>query len=143
MAVVICAGLLGLTFEDRLRGSVSHESDIAEPPPETDTLAGLWDTSYGPMTIKVNSMSTGGQTEHVTGSWKQGGNTGYVTSGTFNRQSGVFQFSFSEPWHQATGTAQFVRGSDGIFSGTWSFTGNASMSHWSMQRPVRLSFPGE
>jgi hypothetical protein len=135
MAAVICAGLLGLTFEDRLRGSVSSESDVAEAPAGTETLAGVWDTSYGPMTIVVNSTSKNDQVEHVSGSWQQGGNTGIVKSGTFDRQSGIFLFQFSEPWHQRTGSAKFVRGEDSIFAGTWTFTGSNAASQWSMQRP--------
>jgi hypothetical protein len=136
MAVVICGGLLGVTFEERLFSNAEELAPNATSAlPDTSTLAGDWDTSYGPMTIKVNSTSRNGQIEHVSGSWDQGGNTGYVTSGTFDRQSGIFLFQFSEPWHQSTGSAQFVLGEDGVFAGTWSFTGRNQGSSWTMQRP--------
>jgi hypothetical protein len=136
MAVVMCAGLLGVTFEDRLFGNAKEpESGVTPNPRDTKTLAGVWDTSYGPMTITVNSTSENGHVEHVSGSWDQSGNTGYVTSGTFDRRTEIFLFQFSEPWHQSTGSAKFVRGEDGVFAGTWSFTGANSTSPWSMQRP--------
>lgn len=137
MAVAIGAGLLAITFEERLSGSDDSVENSSGHSDQTgaQTLAGIWDTSYGPMTISVESTSPDGHVEHVSGSWQQGNFTGIVTSGTFDRRTGIFQFQFSEPWHQKTGSAQFVLNEEGTFSGTWTFTGSTSASSWSMQRP--------
>lgn len=138
VAAFLCAALLGLAFEERIFVRAGSEDPaVAEStePAGTDTLAGNWDTSYGPMTISVNSTSNDGQVEHVTGFWLQGRNTGLITAGTYYRSSGVFQFQFSEPWHGSTGTARFVLGAGGVFEGTWQFTGGSGRGNWSMQRP--------
>lgn len=135
IALVICAALLGLAFEERIAGDSSGDPRAINPT-GTDTLAGTWDTSYGPMTIQVTSVLHGGRIEKVTGSWQQRGNTGLITTGTYNRDTGVFLFQFNEPWNGSTGTARFALGPDDVLHGNWQFDGGGGGGIWTMQRPA-------
>ena len=71
IALAICAALLALAFVERIAGD-SSDDPVAINPTGTSTLAGTWDTSYGPMTIKATLILHGGRIEKVTGSWQQG-----------------------------------------------------------------------
>lgn len=92
IAMAICAALLVLAFEERIAGD-SSGGPLAINPTGTNTPAGTCDTTYGPMTNKVTSILHGGRIEKVTSSWQQGGNTGLITTGTYNRDTGIFRFS--------------------------------------------------
>jgi len=96
IAMAICAALLVLAFEERIAGD-SSGGPVAINPTGTNTLAGTCDTSYGPMTNKATSILHGGRIEKVTSSWQQGGNTGLITTGTYNRDTGIFRFSSTSP----------------------------------------------
>jgi len=93
------------------------------------TIAGVWTSDWGPVTISVDSA-----TGKVTGSWDQGdGKIGKITDGTFDSASGILKFSYYESWYDLNGSAQLTLSSDGKkLEGTWTQPGNSGI--WIMSR---------
>jgi hypothetical protein len=102
-------------------------------PVAAETIDGVWDSNWGPVTIKCGRQ--GNELVPITGSWVQGpGMEGVIKSGTFDPARRILRFVFDEPWHNQSGTAVLSLSADGkTLSGTWKFTDGGSGS-WTMTR---------
>jgi hypothetical protein len=118
-----------------LKDGVVTVTSLTPVDPVSPGVAGVWDSSYGPVTIQY-SRGEGHKRVRITGSWVQGPRmVGVITSGTFDPVNGVLEFAFEEPWHNQSGTAVFRLSADGnTLSGTWSYIGGGGGS-WVMTRP--------
>ena len=101
----------------------------------TTSIAGVWDSNWGPATIECADVEDYGSVP-ITGSWKQGpGQVGVIKSGTFDSAKGVLEFAFDEPWHNQSGTAVLSLSADGkTLKGTWRFTTSGGGGNWTMTR---------
>ncbi|HEX2786930.1 MAG TPA: carboxypeptidase-like regulatory domain-containing protein [Ignavibacteria bacterium] len=83
-------------------------------------LSGTWKSGWGDVTLNITDAS-------VTGSWKQDSEkTGQITEGSFDEDTGVMRFKYSQPWNNATGTTEFTlfeSDTEYTFSGTWQHDG--------------------
>jgi HEAT repeats len=97
-------------------------------------IAGIWSSNWGPVTIDAKAVDAR-QRVVLQGSWVQGaGMDGVITAGTFEPDTGIFEYSFDEPWHNMSGTARLRMSPDGNrLNGTWTFTSGGSGT-WTMWR---------
>jgi hypothetical protein len=101
----------------------------------TKSIAGVWDSTWGPVTIECADVEDYGSVP-IAGSWVQGpGQVGVIKSGTFDSAKGVLEFAFDEPWHNQSGTAVLSLSADGKkLKGTWKFTTSGGSGSWVMTR---------
>jgi len=118
-----------------LKDGVVTVTSLTPVDPIPPSIAGTWDSTYGPVTIQY-ARGAGHNRVRITGTWVQGPSmVGVITSGTFDPVNGVLEFTFDEPWHNQSGTAVFRLSADGnTLTGTWSYTSGGG-GKWVLTRP--------
>ncbi len=124
-AQVFCLPSFGETITAMAAPSAVNAPDIA----------GRWESSYGPVDLKVVG-SSGGQLK-LSGSWRQGADIGTITTGTFDGQKMVFDYY--QPWNLKYGRCTLQKIQDvPEFQGSYEQpAGSGSGGGWNLARPPR------
>ena len=93
----------------------------ATPEAATPSIAGVWDSNFGPVTFKHRNVDEDLGAVKLTGSWEQGeGKHGKITGGRFNPSKGTVEIEYVETWSEVEGTAVFELSADGLtLTGTY------------------------
>ena len=113
---VVAAALLFVTMRGDDGGTIlatPSPTEEAVPRAEGLDLNGVWDSTYGPVTLEHDEIS-GSDAVEVTGSWVQGPDKpGEITGGTFDPEKGTLEITYTETWSGTDGTASFELSDDG------------------------------
>jgi hypothetical protein len=106
---------------------------VFAPPPPVRSIAGVWDSSFGAVTLQQDPVGPGG-TAPVRGYHDESpGRRAEIRDGWFHPVTGALEFTFVQSWRNVTGTGRFALSTDdAILTGTFSQPG--STGAWNLTR---------
>jgi outer membrane protein OmpA-like peptidoglycan-associated protein len=134
--MLVLSGVQAVLSEAVAAVEAGRQVAVADLPDGMVNIAGRWDSTYGPVDLKITSVSSG--IAKFIGSWNQGGQIGTITSGTFDGKQ--LQMEYYMPWKKTYGTWKLTLDSTG-----WQADGTYQQPNdsgaWNIARPVAFVSP--
>lgn len=94
-------------------------------------ISGNWESNWGPVQLNVGKTS-------ISGSWEQGGDgIGQITGGSFNVNTNILSYTYSQPWNKKTGKVTLVLSETPTryqLIGSWQHDDGSANGSWSMKK---------
>jgi alpha-tubulin suppressor-like RCC1 family protein len=102
-------------------------------PPPVRSIAGVWDSSFGAVTLQQDPVGPGGIAPVRGYHDESPGRRAEIREGWFDPATGALEFTFFQPWRNLTGTGRFALApGDAQLTGTYSQPGRTGA--WNLTR---------